>query len=64
VPISVTASTAKASSTGPTWFRKMDRNNDGDLSPHEFVGSLEAFSKLDTDHDGLIDRQEAESAKP
>ncbi|HEX3725303.1 MAG TPA: hypothetical protein VHV08_03635 [Pirellulales bacterium] len=64
VPISATASTAKASSTGPTWFRKMDRNNDGDLSPHEFVGSLEAFSKLDTDHDGLIDRQEAESAKP
>ena len=64
VPVTAAMSTAKASSAGPTWFRKMDRNNDGDLSPHEFVGPLEAFEALDTDHDGFIDRQEAEAAKP
>src|SRR5262249_15224917 len=55
-------STAKASTVGPLWFRKMDRNNDGDLSPHEFVGPLAAFQKLDTNHDGLVDRDEAEAA--
>ena len=40
----------------------MDRNHDGDLSPQEFVGPLSAFNKLDTDHDRLIDREEAEAA--
>ncbi len=55
-------STAKASTAGPLWFRKMDRNNDGDVSPHEFVGPLEAFKKLDANHDGLVDRDEAEAA--
>lgn len=56
-------SAAKAGTTGPLWFRKMDRNNDGDLSLSEFVGPLEAFRKLDTNHDGFIDRAEAEAAK-
>jgi Ca2+-binding EF-hand superfamily protein len=55
-------SVSKAGTAGPLWFRKMDRNNDGDLSPHEFVGPLEAFQKLDANHDGLIDREEAEAA--
>lgn len=40
----------------------MDRNNDGDLSVHEFIGPLSTFEKLDADHDGLIDQQEAEAA--
>lgn len=44
---------------GPTWFQKMDRNDDGDLSPREFLGKLSLFRKLDTDGDGLISVSEA-----
>jgi Ca2+-binding EF-hand superfamily protein len=47
---------------GPLWFQKMDRNGDGDISPAEFLGTLEQFRQLDTDGDGLIDVQEAEKA--
>lgn len=44
---------------GPTWFHKMDRNRDGDVSPKEFLFSEEEFRKLDTDGDRLIGLQEA-----
>jgi Ca2+-binding EF-hand superfamily protein len=47
---------------GPLWFRKMDRNGDGDVSPQEFLGSPEDFERIDTDHDGLIDATEAAKA--
>jgi Ca2+-binding EF-hand superfamily protein len=47
---------------GPLWFRKMDRNRDGDVSRREFLGTDEEFRKLDTDGDGLISLQEAEAA--
>ncbi len=53
---------SQAQSSGPLWFGKMDRNNDGDLSPYEFIGPRATFDRLDTDGDGLIDRQEAEAA--
>jgi Ca2+-binding EF-hand superfamily protein len=43
----------------PMWFQRMDRNQDGDLSPLEFVGSDEDFRKLDVDGDGLISSEEA-----
>ena len=56
-------STAKAATLGPLWFRKMDRNNDGDVSLREFVGPLETFRKLDANGDGFIDRAEAEAAE-
>jgi Ca2+-binding EF-hand superfamily protein len=47
---------------GPLWFRKMDRNGDGDVSPTEFLGTAEQFRRLDLDGDGLIDATEAERA--
>jgi hypothetical protein len=45
---------------GPMWFRKWDRNRDGDLSRREFNGTDEEFRKIDRDGDGLISREEAE----
>jgi Ca2+-binding EF-hand superfamily protein len=46
---------------GPLWFRKMDRNGDGDVSRSEFLGTKEEFDAIDTDHDGLISLDEAEA---
>jgi Ca2+-binding EF-hand superfamily protein len=45
---------------GPLWFRKMDRNGDGDVSRREFLGTDEEFAAIDTDCDGLISLEEAE----
>jgi Ca2+-binding EF-hand superfamily protein len=49
-----------AEARGPLWFRKMDRNRDGDVSRKEFVGTDEQFREIDTDGDGLISAEEAE----
>jgi len=46
---------------GPEWFRKMDRNGDGDVSRREFLGTDEQFRAIDTDGDGLISVEEAEA---
>jgi Ca2+-binding EF-hand superfamily protein len=46
----------------PDWFAGMDQNNDGDLSPKEFLGASEQFTQLDADGDGLISTQEAAAA--
>jgi Ca2+-binding EF-hand superfamily protein len=54
--------TTPASARGPLWFRKMDRNGDGDVSPREFLGSRDDFRRLDTDGDGVISEDEARRA--
>jgi len=46
---------------GPTWFRKMDRNADGDVSRLEFLGTKAEFDAIDGDRDGLISLPEAEA---
>jgi Ca2+-binding EF-hand superfamily protein len=52
-----------APAAGPSWFRKMDRNRDGDISRREFLGPRADFERLDLDHDGLIDAEEAAKTK-
>jgi Ca2+-binding EF-hand superfamily protein len=51
---------ANQARSGPEWFRRMDRNQDGDLDWSEFLGEEPLFMKVDQDHDGLIDPIEAE----
>jgi Ca2+-binding EF-hand superfamily protein len=47
---------------GPVWFRKMDRNGDGDVSQREFLGNRQRFEQIDADQDGLISAEEAQKA--
>jgi Ca2+-binding EF-hand superfamily protein len=49
---------------GPEWFQRMDRNQDGDLSRREFLGTREQFQNLDADRDGLLDAKEAVALAP
>jgi Ca2+-binding EF-hand superfamily protein len=66
VPIPVSAKCPQTESANanraPRWFRVMDRNNDGVLSPGEFVGPPEVFRKLDADSDGVVTPEEARHA--
>lgn len=52
----------RAPRPGPTWFKAMDRNGDGDVSRREFNGPADTFDKLDLDKDGLISPDEAARA--
>jgi Ca2+-binding EF-hand superfamily protein len=49
--------------TGPVWFRRMDKNRDGEVSRREFLGDLDTFESLDVNHDGAIELNEAIRAK-
>ncbi|MFO1001998.1 MAG: hypothetical protein U0936_16815 [Planctomycetaceae bacterium] len=49
--------------SGPEWFRRMDRNQDGDVSPREFLGTSAQFAALDADQDHLLSAAEAEAVE-
>jgi Ca2+-binding EF-hand superfamily protein len=49
-------------SDAPAWFRAMDRNGDGVISPREWLGPPERFRELDLDGDGVISAAEAARA--
>ena len=51
--------TGAEASRAPAWFRAMDRNGDGVISPREFLGPPEVFRKLDLNGDGVISPEEA-----
>jgi Ca2+-binding EF-hand superfamily protein len=53
----------RPATAGPTWFRKMDRNQDGDVTWREFLGQRADFSRIDANQDGLIDLNEAVAAE-
>ena len=45
---------------GPEWFRRMDRNQDRDVSFREFLGTRELLDQLDLNKDALLSADEAE----
>ncbi len=44
----------KPESAAPRWFSAMDSNQDGAISPLEFLGDSFSFATLDTNKDGII----------
>jgi Ca2+-binding EF-hand superfamily protein len=45
--------------SGPEWFRRMDRNQDGDVSAREFLGTKGQFTRIDANSDELLSAEEA-----
>ena len=46
----------------PDWFVATDRNNDGELSPREFLGRAAQFAALDSNKDGALTPSEVTRA--
>lgn len=67
-PVNAGAMAAQGSfaerTAGPVWFRKMDKNRDGEVSRREFLGEVESFNALDLNHDGAVELNEAIQAQP
>lgn len=64
VPANIESGTFTYSAVEPNnsplkWFIRMDRNNDGDLSPREFLGPREDFDRMDANNDQLVSQKEA-----
>lgn len=66
--VNVAAMSAQGSvgerTVGPVWFRKMDKNRDGEVSRREFLGDIETFDAMDLNHDETIELNEAIRAQP
>ena len=52
-----------AGSTGPAWFRAMDRNADGAVTRGEFLGTHASFHHLDQNADETLTSDEAGAAR-
>jgi hypothetical protein len=52
-----------AAPAAPDWFASMDKNNDGDLTRNEFLGTPEQFQRFDADGDGQMSVAEALKAE-
>jgi Ca2+-binding EF-hand superfamily protein len=51
-------SDSTASGSTPAFFRMLDTNHDGRLSPEELAKAGDLFEKLDLNHDGFLDPKE------
>jgi Ca2+-binding EF-hand superfamily protein len=50
--------TATGQQRGPIWFERMDRNQDGQVTRREFLGTPAHFSRLDRDANGRLTSNE------
>jgi hypothetical protein len=55
---------ARDAAQAPDWFVSMDKNNDGDLSLAEFLGTTEQFRQFDENGDQLLGVAEALKLDP
>lgn len=58
----VASAQGSSAESGPSWYRAMDLNRDGDLSRREFLGTSDQFDQLDRDQDGFVSAAEASAA--